>query len=352
MTMPNSSVPVPRRLTESQRPRVLAPHDGPELSIVVPLYNEEVNIVELYTRLTAALGAMGVRYELVLVNDGSSDSTPDRLDDLHSSDPRVVAVHLSRNFGHQAAICAGLNTATGQGVVLMDGDLQDPPEVLHLFVDAWRRGYDVAYAVREKRKENVFKRAAYFVFYRLLRAVSDLNIPLDSGDFCLMDRKVVDVLNHLPERTRFVRGLRTFVGFRQVGVRYERHARAAGTPKYSFSALLRLAVDGLVSFSGRPLQLATYFGFASAALGFTATLWVLSDALYRHTAPQGWASTLIVVLYMGSIQLVCLGIMGAYLRRMFIESKGRPMYIVRTIRNEPADHALIERSSETPIEVG
>src|SRR5262249_21531311 len=197
----------------------------------------------------AALDALWLGYELVFVNDGSSDTTPSLLDELRRRDPRVVPLHLSRNFGHQPAISAGLARARGQAVIVMDGDLQDPPELLGRFVERWREGHEVVYAVRTRRKENLLKRAGYYLFYRLLRAVSDLDIPLASGDFCLMDRKVADVLNHLPERMRFVRGLRTFVGFRQVGVPYPRAAREAGKPKYTFPALVRLAIDGLVSFS-------------------------------------------------------------------------------------------------------
>jgi dolichol-phosphate mannosyltransferase len=309
---------------------------NPAVSVVVPFFNEEENILPLHSRVCASLESLGVTYELVLVDDGSADATPTLLDSLQCTDAHVVVVQLSRNFGHQAAISAGIEVARGNAVIVMDGDLQDPPEVLHLFYEAWRQGNDVAYAVREKRKEGLVKRAGYFAFYRLLRAISDLDIPLDSGDFCLMDRRVVDVLKHLPERTRFVRGLRTFVGFKQIGVRYERAARAAGEPKYSFSALLRLAVDGLVSFSGYPLKLAMYFGFATAAIGLSMTAWALTDALYRHTAPRGWASTMIVVLYMGSIQLISLGIIGAYVRRIFLECKGRPAYIVRTVNRAGA----------------
>jgi dolichol-phosphate mannosyltransferase len=197
----------------------------PELSVVVPLYNEEENIPELYRRLSAALGQLGLNYQLVLVNDGSRDRTPALLTELHAADSHVAVLHLSRNFGHQAAVSAGLAHAPGRAVAVMDGDLQDPPEVLGAFLDKWREGYDVVYAVRQNRKEGALKRAGYWVFYRLLRAISDLDIPLDSGDFCLMDRKVVAVLNHLPERMRFVRGLRTFVGFRQTGLCYDRAAR-------------------------------------------------------------------------------------------------------------------------------
>jgi dolichol-phosphate mannosyltransferase len=253
------------------------------------------------------------------------------LDALHARDGHVVVVHLSRNFGHQAAVSAGLDQARGQAVIVMDGDLQDPPEVLDQFIQRWREGYEVVYAVRTQRKENLFKRAGYYLFYRLLRWISDLDIPLDSGDFCLMDRRVVEVLRHLPEKVRFVRGLRTFVGFRQIGLPYARDSRAAGQPKYGFRALLRLAIDGLVGFSSYPLTLVNHVAVLSVAAALALTVWVLADACYNRTTPRGWASTMLVVLFMGSIQLLSLGIMGEYLRRIFIETKGRPTYIVRGI---------------------
>lgn len=308
----------------------------PQLSVVVPLYNEEENVPELHRRLSESLGKLLHDYELVFVNDGSRDRTEELLNGLHAQDPRVTVIRLSRNFGHQAAVCAGLEHARGQGVVVMDGDLQDPPEVLGAFIAKWREGNDVVYAVRQNRKENVFKRAGYWTFYRLLRAISDLDIPLDSGDFCLMDRKVVDVLRHLPERLRFVRGLRTFVGFRQVGLCYDRGARYAGDPKYTFRTLAGLATDGLVSFSSYPLRLVTYCGFLSVAVALVLALWVLGDALVYHTAPRGWASTVVVVLFMSAIQLLSLGIIGEYIRRIFIESKGRPPYIVGQVQTQRA----------------
>ncbi len=309
------------------------PHrpNRPTLSVVVPLYNEAENIAELYRRLSQSLSSPVADYELLFVDDGSRDMTPTLLRGIQQHDPRVIVIHLSRNFGHQAAISAGIDRADGNAVIVMDGDLQDPPEVLPQFVATWRNGYDVVYAVRTKRKEGVVKRLGYYVFYRTLRAISDLDIPLDSGDFCLMDRKVVDVLKHLPERTRFVRGLRTFVGFRQTGLAYERAARAAGQPKYSMKALVRLAIDGLISFSSYPLHLATYFGLASAGLALLLTIGVLLDSVYSRATPRGWASTMIVVLFMGSVQLISLGIIGEYLRRVFLEAKQRPTYIVGSI---------------------
>jgi dolichol-phosphate mannosyltransferase len=306
---------------------------APEVSVVVPLYNEQENLPELHRRLTAALGALGCSYELVLVDDGSRDATPHLLRELRRRDGHVTAVFLSRNFGHQAAISAGLDQALGRAVILMDGDLQDPPEVLDQFLARWREGYEVVYAVRTKRKEGLLKRAGYAGFYRLLRAVSDLDIPLDSGDFCLMDRQVVEALKRLPERLRFVRGLRTFAGFRQTGLAYERAARHAGRPKYTFRALLRLAVDGLISFSGYPLSLVTYLGLAAVALAGALTVWVILDALYNQETPRGWASTIIVVLFMSAVQLLSLGIVGEYVRRIFLETKGRPTYILREVQS-------------------
>lgn len=299
-----------------------------EISVVVPLYNEEESVGELHRRLTSVLGALGDSYEIILVDDGGRDATPRRIDDLAATDPHVVPIHFSRNFGHQAAISAGIDRAQGRAVIVMDGDLQDPPEVLPEFVQLWRLGNDVVYAVRRKRKENAFKRFGYFTFYRLLRAISDVDIPLDSGDFCLMDRRVVDALRALPERCRFVRGLRTLVGFRQVGLDYERAGRELGQPKYTLFALIRLAIDGLISFSSYPLRMVTHFGLLILVAASILAVWVLVDALLNHTAPRGWASLLLVVLFLGSVQLLSLGIIGEYIRLIFLEVKGRPPYIV------------------------
>ncbi len=318
---------------------------SPGISVVVPLFDEEENLAELHRRLTLALSAQQLTYELIFVNDGSRDGTSRLLDELQARDRHAVVVHLSRNFGHQAAVSAGLDQAAGRAVIVMDGDLQDPPEVLDQFIRRWREGYEVVYAIRTQRKEGVFKRAGYFLFYRLLRWISDLDIPLDSGDFCLMDRRVVEVLRHLPEKMRFVRGLRTFVGFRQIGVTYARDSRAAGEPKYGFRALLRLAIDGLVSFSSYPLTLVNQLAALSVGAAIVLTIWVLADACYNRTTPRGWASTMLVVLFMGSIQLLSLGIMGEYLRRIFIETKGRPTYIVREIGRSRQDTSPSHRDA-------
>ncbi len=305
----------------------------PTLSVVVPLYNEEDNLVALHQRLSAVLDAQGLASEILLVDDGSTDRTPLLLDGLLHQDRRLVVLHLSRNFGHQAAVGAGIEAARGQAVVVMDGDLQDPPELLPQFLHRWREGFQVIYAVRRHRKEGLLKRACYHIFYRLLNRISEIDIPLDSGDFCLMDRQVVEALRSLPERRRFIRGLRTFVGFRQVGLPYERDARSAGQPKYTFGRLLGLAVDGLVSFSSYPLRLVTYLGLLAATIALGLTVWVLIDAFLQQTAPRGWASTVVVVLFMGSVQLISLGIIGEYVRLIFIETKERPSYIVASRRS-------------------
>jgi dolichol-phosphate mannosyltransferase len=282
--------------------------------------------------LRAALDPLDIEPEIILVNDGSSDATPTMIHMLSQADPRVVGVMLSRNFGHQAAVSAGIAECTGDAVIVMDGDLQDPPEVLEQFIARWRDGAEVVYAVRTKRKEGLLKRTAYGAFYRLLRKLSDIDIPLDSGDFGLMDRKVVNALLALPERQRFVRGLRCFVGFRQEGLVYERAGREAGAPKYTFKALVRLAMDGLISFSSAPLNLITYLGLGSCVFALGLIAWVMGRAIIGQRPPEGWASTMVVVLFFGSVQLLSLGIIGEYLRRIFLEVKGRPTYIVRDVK--------------------
>jgi dolichol-phosphate mannosyltransferase len=334
---------------------------APELSVVIPLYNEEGTVEELHRRLDAVLRKEPLAgFEIVLIDDGSNDDTADCIERIAARSPNVVAIRLSRNFGHQAAVCAGIDHATGGAVILMDGDLQDPPEVLPEFIRLWRNGVEVVYAIRQRRKEGPFMRLAYFMFYRLLRAISDIGIPLDSGDFCLMDRKVVDALKSLPERMRFVRGLRSYVGFRQVGLAYERMARHAGEPKYTFRKLVGLAADGLVSFSGSPLRLVTKLGLASTLFAVVLAAWVLFDAFVNRTGPRGWASMVVIVLFMSAIQLISLGILGEYIRLIFLEAKQRPAYIVRSIRRGEVDaprggdvtwsrHSIDEAPSSEPV---
>ena len=306
---------------------------SPAISVVVPLFNEEENVLELHARLERTLRSLNLTYEILFIDDGSRDRTAAILAGLRETNPHVATIQLSRNFGHQAAVTAGIDHGRGQAVVVMDGDLQDPPEVIPQFVAKWREGNEVVYAVRRNRKEGILKRAAYAAFYRTLNAISDLDIPLDSGDFCLMDRRVVDVLKHLPERMRFVRGLRSFVGFRQIGVEYDRPARAAGRPKYTFRNLVGLALDGLVSFSSYPLRLVARLGLATILIAIILLIWALSDAFFHRTAPPGWASTAVVVLVMGAVQLFGIAILGEYLRLIFLEVKGRPTYIVRSYKS-------------------
>lgn len=308
------------------------------LSVVVPLFNERESLPELHRRLTATLAALGVEYELLLVNDGSRDGTRELLDALAADDGRVRPLHLSRNFGHQAAVTAGLEHSRGDCVAVLDGDLQDPPEVLPALLERWREGFDVVYAVRTKRKEGWVKRFGYFAFYRLLRATAELDIPLDAGDFCLMDRAAVDALNRLPERSRFVRGLRTFIGFRQTGVSYERDPRFAGTPKYTLGKLAALAADGAVNFSTFPVRLV---GWVAAALtaGGLAGLLTLGCQSAVGKEPGGWAWAIAAGCGLVGVQIGCVWLVGLYVLKIFAEVKRRPSYIVEPTpgRSRPSE---------------
>ncbi|MBI3693527.1 MAG: glycosyltransferase family 2 protein [Acidobacteria bacterium] len=309
--------------------------EKPLLSVVIPCFNEESVLPILRPRLTQALDRLPVAWELIFVDDGSTDRTPELLATLHREDPRVKVVSFSRNFGHQAAVSAGLCYAAGDAVAILDADLQDPPELLGDCLERWRQGYEVVFAVRQKRKEGLFKRAAYGFFYRLLQRVADVEIPLDSGDFCLLDRRVVEVLRRMPERNIFVRGMRAWAGFRQIGIPYERDARAAGSTKYPFRKLLRLALDGVFAFSTAPLRLATWFGLSIVGLCVLVVVLVLVWRLcglefMGHTAQDipGWAAGIISVFFLGGVQLLILGILGEYLARIYAEVKLRPRWVV------------------------
>jgi len=304
------------------------------LSIVLPAFNEQDVLPQTHGRIASMAGTFaqaGLEYEVIFVNDGSRDRTGEILDEIASRDEHVRVVHLARNFGHQAAISAGLAVARGDVVAVMDCDLQDPPEVLPALLARWREGYQVVYAIRRRRKEWFGKRLAYWAFYRLLAAISEVSIPLDSGDFCVMDRQAVDLLNSLPEQQRFVRGLRTWIGLRQTGVEYERAARQAGRPAYTMRALVRLAVDGLVSFSSVPLKIVTRLGMLSAFLGLLLGFYVFLGWLLDGKTPRGWASLASLVLLMSSAQLLSLGIIGEYLSRMFLEVKRRPTFLIARV---------------------
>lgn len=300
----------------------------PELSVVVPVFNEQATLSELYRRLSEQLRAITPHHEIVFVDDGSADGSLPLLLQLHDDDPCVKIVTFTRNFGHQPALTAGLEHVSGRAVVCMDADLQDPPEVLPSLVEKWREGYEVVYAIRRKRKESIFKRTAFRIFYRLQARLANIPIPLDSGDFALLDQRVVRLLNRLPERNRFIRGLRAWVGLRHTGVEYERDRRFAGKTKYSFRGRARFALDGLFSFSGFPLRLVSLIGLATSVISFAGIGVVLYYRLFTpHTIP-GWAATVIVILFLGSVQLLAVGILGEYVIRIFEEVKRRPVYLV------------------------
>ena len=300
-------------------------------SIVIPIYNEEENLPELYNRLTDVMTSLQEPYEVIFVDDGSKDNSLNIMREMHQRDKRIKTISLSRNFGHQIAISAGIEYARGKAVIVMDGDLQDPPEVLPPFIQKWKEGWDAVYAIRRKRKENLLKRAAYAIFYRLLKKISSIDIPLDSGDFSIMDRKIVDILKSMPERTRFVRGIRTWVGFKQVGLEYERDKRFAGKPKYNFKKLVKLALDGLISFSYVPLKLAVSFGFVISGVSFLGAIATLFQRLFTDTTVPGYATTVISILFLGGIQLITIGILGEYIGRIYDEVKQRPLYIIQEI---------------------
>jgi polyisoprenyl-phosphate glycosyltransferase len=304
---------------------------APVFSIIAPIYNESQSLPELYRRIKDVLDAVNEAWELVLVDDGSTDGSTDIIRQLAAADKRARPVIFARNFGHQLAVTAGLDYSRGQAIVIIDADLQDPPEVISEMIKKWREGYEVVYAVRSEREgESWFKLATASIFYRLIYRITDVKIPLDTGDFRLMDRKVVDVLNQMRERHRFLRGMSVWVGFKQTGVEYRRAARYAGQTKYPFKKMFKFAWDAVTSFSYLPLQVATYLGFICAGISILAIPIV---AFMRITGSQeafaGQATTLIAVLFLGGVQLISLGILGEYIGRLYDEARGRPLYIVR-----------------------
>jgi glycosyltransferase involved in cell wall biosynthesis len=304
---------------------------APDLSVVLPVYNEQDNLPQLHGRLTDVLSAEGGSYELIFVDDGCTDGSSTLLQQLAGGDPQVRVVELARNFGHQVAITAGLDFARGNAVIVMDADLQDPPEVLPALIARWRAGNDVVYAIREVRKENWLQRTAYITFYRILRKVANVNIPLDAGDFCLMDRKVVNLLRSMPERNRFVRGLRSWVGLRQTGLPYKRQARLAGRPKYTWGRLMLLALDGFVSFSHIPLRLASLLGVSISLLSFLVAGFYSLIRVTRGLSPPGFTTLVVAMFFLAGIQLITIGVMGEYVGRTFDEVKRRPLYVVRQV---------------------
>jgi len=299
-------------------------------SIIAPIYNEIDNLSELHRRISEAMEKNGEPWELILVDDGSTDGSTERIRELASLDRHIRPIIFARNFGHQIAITAGWDFARGQAVVIIDADLQDPPEVILDLARKWKEGYEVIYAVRAEREgETWFKKFAAAMFYRIIHRITDVKIPVDVGDFRLMDRKVVDVLKTMRERHRFPRGMSAWVGFKQVGVSYTRAPRFAGETKYPFRKMLKLALNAITSFSYFPLQVATFFGFVSAGIAIIGIPIVI--ALRVSGSPQltGQATTLIAVLFLGGVQLISLGILGEYIGRLYDEAKGRPLYIIR-----------------------
>lgn len=306
------------------------PAEKPRYSIVAPIYNEEGNIPELYKRVGEVLDRTGEPWELVMVDDGSRDKSRELIQELAAQDHRVRPVIFARNFGHQIAVTAGLDYSRGEAVVIIDADLQDPPEVILDLIAKWKEGYEVVYATRAHREgETWFKLFTAAAFYRLIQRITDVDIPMDTGDFRLLDRKVVDVLGRMRERHRFLRGMSVWVGFRQTGVEYERAERYAGETKYPLSKMIQFASDAITSFSYFPLQLAMYLGFFTAGVSTLAIPIVIALRLAGWHAFQGQATTLIAVLFLGGVQLISLGILGEYIGRLYDEAKGRPLYIVR-----------------------
>jgi dolichol-phosphate mannosyltransferase len=305
------------------------------VSIVVPLYDEAGNVAELIARITAIMDhatlARGDDYEIVAVNDGSRDGTLAALRALRATQPRLVIVDLSRNFGHQIAATAGLDAARGDAVVLMDGDLQDPPELIVTFLEKWRDGYDVVYATRKARRgESLLKLFTAKIFYRIIRRLTNVSIPVDTGDFRLMSRRVVDALGRTREKHRFLRGLVSWIGYRQIGIEYERDARFSGQTKYPYSKMLQFAIDGITSFSEIPLRFATYTGFTVSSFAFVYIVVVLVNKALGANEP-GYTSIMVALLFLGGVILISLGIIGEYLGRIYDQVKSRPLYLLSSL---------------------
>ncbi len=299
-------------------------------SLVIPLYNEEEVIHECIKRVTNVMHNNEFDYEIIFVNDGSSDSTEEIVKQYCDKDKHLKLISFSRNFGHQTAISAGMDNAEGDAIIVMDADLQDPPEVVQKLIEKYEEGFDVVYAIRSKRKgESFFKKITAKMFYRFLKNMCEVDIPVDTGDFRLISRQVCDVLKGLTERNRYVRGLVSWVGFKQTGIYYEREERYAGKTKYPLKKMLKLSVDGITSFSTKPLKLTKWIGIFMAAVGFIYAIIVIIQKLVGIQMQTGWASTMVTILLIGGIQLIMLGITGEYIARIFDESKNRPLYIIK-----------------------
>ncbi len=305
------------------------PNSTPQVSFVIPVYNEESNLPMLADRLVKIMDQSPITLEAVLIDDGSRDNSRTMLQQLALSDPRFHVVLLSRNHGHQLALTAGLSVARGsEGVFVLDGDLQDPPELLETFYAKFKEGYDVVYAVREKRKEVFYKRFAYFIFYRILKKIANIDIPLDSGDFSFISRRVVNVLNKMPEESRFIRGMRTWIGFKQIGIAYDRQERASGDSKYSFSKLVQLALNGIYNFSEFPIKFVTSLGGIAIVSSVIYLISVIVKKMFFDQVIEGFTALLFVIILFGGIQLMAIGVLGEYILRIFFQSKSRPNFII------------------------
>jgi glycosyltransferase involved in cell wall biosynthesis len=311
---------------------------NPTITIIAPIFNELENIPELYHRMREVMGSIGETWELILVDDGSRDGSTEVIRKLAETDEHVRPVIFARNFGHQIAVTAGLDYSRGDAVIIIDADLQDPPEVILDLITKWREGYEVVYAVRKEREgETWFKKTTAALFYRIIYKITDVKIPLDTGDFRLLDRKVVNIMSKMREQHRFLRGMASWVGFKQIGVEYKRAARFAGVTKYPLKKMLKFALNAVTSFSYVPLQIATYIGFIAAALSIISIPVVIVLRLVGTTQLTGQATTLIMVLFLGGVQLISLGIIGEYIGRIYDEVKGRPIYVVAQGPSEDLD---------------
>jgi glycosyltransferase involved in cell wall biosynthesis len=315
------------------------------ITIVIPVFNEMAVIDACYQRLTSVMqGLAGYRYELLFVDDGSRDATHARLVEFHATDPHLRIVKFSRNFGHQIAVTAGVDAALGDAVVIIDADLQDPPELIPEMVRQWEAGYDVVYGVRKRRAgESRMKLLTAAAFYRLLRVFTHIEIPVDVGDFRLISARAAAELRKLREKDRFVRGLVSWIGFRQTGLEYERDSRLAGDTKYPFSKMFKFAIDGITSFSNLPLKLASWLGYLASFLAFVYLLSVFVQRALGYTV-EGWATIMVAMLFLGGVQLICLGIIGEYIGRIFNEIKSRPMYVIESVH----DHGNDARVTQSP----
>jgi dolichol-phosphate mannosyltransferase len=301
----------------------------PQVSVIVPLYNEEKVFSKLIGRLDGLASSLDYAIEFILVDDGSNDNTPELMHVLGLANPLYKCVFLSRNYGHQIAVSAGMQQASGTNAVfIIDGDLQDPPELLDSFYKKIKEGYDVVYAIRRKRKEGPFKKFAYWLFYRLLLSISDVKIPLDSGDFCMVSRKVNDIIVAMPEQSRFIRGLRTWVGFKQFGFEYERDKRVDGEAKYTYKALFKLAYDGIFNFSYFPLRLISKMGFFSILISVFYMAFILVQTIKGVPIPTGFTTLIFAIILFSGVQLISLGIIGEYLARIYMQVKNRPLFII------------------------